>query len=230
MDREGPPSTTSKPKADNKRVGGVTEKVRFVRRIGLFFAAFFKESNIFFCRRFCFRIKQKRLAGGGVGSGGRHHAVAPLRYAPRRGILSQVSLKKLVFFAVFLERKTGIFAELFIPEKRSGWLGGACRRGLLCSLSLKKADGFCRAFTRKSEVGGWVGPAGKVFFAKLSLKKADFGFLIKLLYLKEVCNSLLPFFEERQGFLPSFSSLKSEVAVAGRRTEANKKNKKEDYK
>lgn len=139
MDREGPPSTTSKPKADNKRVGGVTEKVRFVRRIGLFFAAFFKESNIFFCRRFCFRIKQKRLAGGGVGSGGRHHAVAPLRHAPRRGILSQVSLKKLVFFAVFLERKTGIFAELFIPEKRSGWLGGACRRGLLCQAFFKES-------------------------------------------------------------------------------------------
>ena len=60
-----------------------------------------------------------------------------------------------------------------------------------------------------------MGPAGEVFFAKLSLKKADLGFLIKLLYHKEVCNSLLPFFEERQGFLPSFSSLKSEVAVAG---------------
>ena len=60
-----------------------------------------------------------------------------------------------------------------------------------------------------------MGPAGEVFFAKLSLKKADLGFLIKLLYHKEVCNSLLPFFEERQGFLPSFSSLKSEVVVAG---------------
>ena len=45
----------------------------------------------------------------------------------------------------------GLLVKLF--KKFVGWVGGACRRGLLCTLSLKKVIMvFAELFTIKSEV------------------------------------------------------------------------------